>query len=28
MKELKDWRIILKPFTENDLVNAIEAALK
>ncbi|MBB3319598.1 PAS domain S-box-containing protein [Rhizobium sp. BK181] len=28
LKELKDWRIILKPFTENDLVNTIEAALK
>ncbi|WP_439405811.1 response regulator [Bradyrhizobium sp. DASA03076] len=27
-KEFNDLRIILKPFTENDLVNAISAALK
>jgi CheY-like chemotaxis protein len=27
-KELNDLRIILKPFTEGDLVNAIGAALK
>ncbi|MBR0749034.1 PAS domain S-box protein [Bradyrhizobium japonicum] len=28
LKELKDSRIILKPFAEDDLVNTIEAALK
>jgi PAS domain S-box-containing protein len=28
LKELKDPRIILKPFTERDLVNTIDAALK
>ncbi|WP_265441256.1 PAS domain-containing hybrid sensor histidine kinase/response regulator [Bradyrhizobium sp. SEMIA] len=28
LKELKDSRIILKPFTEDDLVNTIDAALK
>ena len=28
LKELSDFRIILKPFTEDDLVNAIGAALK
>ena len=28
LKELNDLRIILKPFTEDDLVNAIGAALK
>jgi two-component SAPR family response regulator len=28
LKGLNDLRIILKPFTEDDLVNAIGAALK
>jgi CheY-like chemotaxis protein len=28
LKELKDLRIILKPFTEDDLVDAIGAAVK
>jgi hypothetical protein len=27
-KEFNDLRIILKPFTENDLLNAIGASLK